>query len=511
MNVLFVICDDLNTMLPGFGRHPQAYAPNLERLMRRSTRLVNAHNNCPICLPSRSSMLSGLYPHTTGHFTLHDDRNHTTRLHIGFDQGWQDNPPLLASSVWLPQHFRAHGYRAYSAGKVDHFDSKDWWDEMPHGSEYGPYCGPAQISAVRQTLLEGEPLAGYIAKYEGVDRLALQDGRFRWPIEFEFNPLEVAFASQEGILGDGRHWHYQGDNARDPLPDERTAAYGVDVLRRKHNGPFMLALGFMKPHTPLNVPRRFFDLYPPEQLELPPVLAGDTEDCARALCEHRPYGFMRYQVVRQKGGERLWREWLQAYLACVTYVDEQVGKVLSALEASPYRDDTVVVFTSDNGYHVGEKEYLFKDTLWEEGGGVPLIIHDPRSPEERVCSRPVSLIDLYPTLLDLCDLPGKPHAATHGHPLDGHSLGPLLRDPAGPWPGPPVALMSVRGNSGIHHSVRSATHRYILCQNGEEELYDHRVDPFEWHNLASASDQAEIKAEMKRALLGLVYGVPHAN
>lgn len=268
----------------------------------------------------------------------------------------------------------------------------------------------------------------------------------------------------------------------------------------------MLALGFMKPHTPLNAPRKYFDMFPEGALELPPFLAGDLDDCARALVEHRPYGFLMYDLV-MKGGEALWKQWLQAYLACVAFLDEQVGLVLDALAESPYRDNTIVVFTSDNGYHLGEKEYIFKDSLWEESSQIPLIVRAPGVAQKNtVCRTPVSLIDLYPTLTDLCDLPCQPHADTHGCPLDGHTLRPLLADPArGEWEGPPVALTSVRGDTGIHHSVRSLTHRYTLCGNGEEELYDHCTDPHEWHNLAGESQHDRTKQELREGMMQLLW------
>lgn len=274
------------------------------------------------------------------------------------------------------------------------------------------------------------------------------------------------------------------------------------MLGRRHDRPFMQALGFMKPHTPLNVPTRYFDMFPLDTIELPPFLAGDIDDCARALVAHRPYGFLMYRLV-MKGGERLWREWLQAYLACVAFVDEQVGKVLDALEASPYAANTIVVFTSDNGYHMGEKEYIFKDSLWEESSQVPLIVRAPGVARSGgICRKPVSLIDLYPTLIDLCGLPSQPHTDTHGHALDGHSLCPLLVDPvSGEWDGPPVALSSVRGDAGVHHSVRSLTHRYTLCQNGEEELYDHRTDPHEWRNLAAEPACATVRKELRDEMM----------
>lgn len=172
-----------------------------------------------------------------------------------------------------------------------------------------------------------------------------------------------------------------------------------------------------------------------------------------------------------------------------------------------YREKTIVVFTSDNGYHMGEKSFIFKDTLWEEAGQIPLIFHALGLVQSNgECTQPVSLIDLYPTLIDLCDLPAEPNADTHGHPLQGHSLRALLEDPkAGTWPGPPAALTSVRGDTGIHHSVRSEQYRYVLCQNGEEELYDHAADPNEWHNLAGDVSYSSVRSELREQMMALLW------
>jgi arylsulfatase A-like enzyme len=219
--------------------------------------------------------------------------------------------------------------------------------------------------------------------------------------------------------------------------------------------------------------------------------------------EHEPYGYLKYHLIT-KDGEGSWREWLQAYLACVAFVDAQIGRVLDALKQSPYADNTIVVVTSDNGYHIGEKEFIFKNTLWDAGAEIPIIASGPGI-THGVCERPVSLIDLYPTFTDLCGLPGDPHERTHGLPLDGRSLKPLLERPGGGWDGPDCALSSVRGFTGVHHTARTRNHRYILCSNGEEELYDHRNDPHEWHNLAAMGKQEDVREELREQLIETVY------
>lgn len=509
-NVLFIICDDLNNAIEGMGRRPCAPAPNLQRLMQCGVSFPNAHSTCPVCLPARNSLFSGLYAHTSGQYTLWDHWKSSTAIATTgcYDRRYRGTP-LLRDAAMLPRHFKENGYGVYGAGKVLHEGVVDpgWWTEYAYGPDYGPWLGGSTTQR-QDWMVEGEPLASYVRRYGGIDRFFLDGGTFRHHIETAFGPLGDIFDGRSGMgrNRDGSVFRYASDDDRDPLPDEKVADWGVDILRRGHDRPFMLALGFMKPHTPLNAPGEYFDMFPPDRLELPPFLAGDLDDCARALIDHRPYGFLMHGLV-MKGGEALWRQWLQAYLACVAFVDDQIGKVLNALEDSLYADNTIVVFTSDNGYHMGEKEYIFKDSLWEESSQVPLIVRAPRvASADSVCDVPVSHIDIYPTLVDLCDLPSEPHAPTHGHRLEGHTLRPLLAAPeAGVWDGPPVALSSVRGDSGIHHSVRSRTHRYTLCGNGEEELYDHRTDPHEWHNLAADPQQAETKSGLRDEMMALVW------
>jgi arylsulfatase A-like enzyme len=534
-NVLFIICDDLNNTIPGFGRTPVAVAPNLERLAAEGVRFTAYQSNCPLCLPSRNSLLSGLYPHTTGHLTLWDHWSSSTRIEQT-GEGWKSpwfGTSILGGSVMLPEHFRRSGYRTYGTGKVHHEGkvSDAWWDGYGHGPDYGPHIygsrsGRAAMRPDRVGLCDGEPLASYADRYNGLDRFFLDGRRFRFAIEMAYGPLEdlAAIPGHEIRNSDGTPYRLAVGGGRDLLPDEHSTQWAVDALRREGElrrssparpsadgeSPFFLAVGYMKPHTPLNVPRVFFDRYRSEEIELPPFLENDIADCARAHVEHRPYGFLTYGMLMKRGIPE-WRSWLHAYLACVSFIDDQIGTLLGTLEEQGLAEDTFVVFTSDNGYHMGEKEYLFKDTLWEEACEVPLIVRGPRVAQGAECRRPASHIDLYPTLADLCGLPADPHAATHGHPLEGHSLAGLLADPAnGKRGGSGFALSSVRGDTGSHHSVRSEQYRYILCGNGEEEFYDHLNDPYEWRNIAGSQGYALEKARHRAALLELIGPVGRA-
>ena len=496
-NILFIICDDLNTAVSGYGDPTFAPTPNLDRLRARGVTFTNAQNNCSICVPSRNSLLTGLYPHTTGNMELQD------RV---------QEMPLLWNAVSMPAAFQKAGYQTYGAGKVFHkgpADSQDCWDEYGTRTDYGPFPwdeslkdgkGGTRAHPLQQWLVESDEIFDEAFQ----DPWWMRDGDLKFPFEQTFGRLSDV-PPGGWRWRDGSRFRYESPEDRDRMPDELVADFGEQVLSKEHESPFFLALGFIRPHTPLYVPDEYFDRFPLDEIGLPPIQENDLADCAPSLVANRPYARLRWELIR-RGGEKLWRQWLQAYLASIAFVDDQLGRVLDALEASGEANNTVVVFTSDNGYHMGQKECLFKSTLWEESSRIPLVIVDPNhGTPNRFCDTPVSLIDLYPTLLEVADLPREPHEATHGHQLEGHSLLPLLQNPGSEdWDGPPVALTSVRGLTGEHHSVRSRTHRYTLCENGEEELYNHSEDPHEWENLANDPASAEVKQVLRQELESLL-------
>ena len=503
-NVLFIVCDDLNDTVEGMGGHPQARTPNISRLIRSGVRFTNAHSAAPICGPSRASLWSGLYPHTTGLY--------------GYDQNkytWRDSP-VLKNAVTVFEHFTAHGYRVYATGKIFHdnhhtvalFRRKDEYDRFGIPFSYGPF----PWDGVSKTLLKvGHP--SMKAPWGGN--------------EFEtFVPLSdvpvVKSDPARGLPGfagwrDRRQpFRYVGPGDRDLMSDEKSAAWVRDRLREKHERPFFLTLGLVRPHCPWVVPDRFFDLFPLEDITLPPYLKNDLDDCGpfiKSMKTDDPW-YTRLERLREAySGDRGWKRWIRGYLASVAFADEQLGIVLDALAASPYKENTIVVFTSDHGFHMGEKQLLTKKTVWEESTRVPLIVRAPGvTPADRECGHPVSLIDLYPTLVDLCNLPNDPNKNGNGTPLDGHSLRPFLEKPDnGKWDGPVVALSVIDGNipvevGGIapkdqqHFTVRSRHWRYCLWSGGEEELYDHRDDPHEWHNLADRPEHSAMRADLRGRL-----------
>jgi len=495
-NVLFIICDDLNYVVQGEPGRITLPTPGIDKLKRMGIQFTNAHTNVPICAPSRASLLSGLYPQTTQFYW--------------FDN-WRDNP-ILKTSVSFLKHFKNNGYTVYGTGKINHNGQEDYADYTQFGPKdnFGPF--PSDGNPNRKHMLE-HPAMSYL-----FDKLKLP---YRW--EQTFGPLSLIPEwkpdSSKGIPGYtgwtlyGKPFKYENDENRDLMPDELSAAWASDILQKKSDKPFFLALGFNRPHTPLYAPQKYFDQFPLDKIELPKYLKGDTADAAGTLANPVLYGYQRFNMLQLAGGDLLWKKWVQAYLANVAFLDDQVSKVLDALAKSPNAKNTIIILTSDHGFHMGEKAYLYKQSGWEESTRIPFIVSVPGLTKPGICTKPISLIDVYPTLADLCGLPANPNMQGNGYLLDGTSLRPLLKDPKkGTWNGPAVALTVISGKDHItaaklpgiqppHFSLRSENWRYILTDKGEEELYDHIKDPFEWKNLANDKAYATQKANLKNQLL----------
>jgi arylsulfatase A-like enzyme len=275
------------------------------------------------------------------------------------------------------------------------------------------------------------------------------------------------------------------DGKDEDMPDWRIANYGIEQLGRKHDKPFFIAVGFLKPHSPLVVPRKYFDLHPLADIELPPYLQGDLDDIPAPGKKRAIAGGNHEAIV--KAGK--WKEMVQAYLACVSFVDAQVGRVLEALEKSPDRDNTIVVFLGDHGWALGEKDHWAKLALWEEEARAPLIWKVPgMTPTGSVCARTVDFMGIYPTVMELCGLPIPAH-------VEGASYLKLLHDPAAPWDRPGITT-----NGPNEHAARSEGWRYIRYATGEEELYDEGKDPYEWTNVAAKPEHADLKKQLGAAM-----------
>jgi arylsulfatase A-like enzyme len=337
---------------------------------------------------------------------------------------------VLPGALTLPQRLHAAGYATLGSGKVFHH-------AFPDPQSWQSYF-PSKESAI---------------------------------------PADVAKRKLEPILGN--LYGAEVDAPASELGDGIVADWIAATLARPPDQPFFLACGFYRPHTPWTAPAESFARFPLDEIELPAAPADDLDDVPAA-------GRELARAVESASGDA--RRAVRAYLACTSFVDDQVGRVIAALDASPRAQDTIVVLWSDNGFHLGEKQAWSKQTLWEESTRVPLIVVTPGRAGERRCARPVSLQDLTPTILELCGVE-RPES------MDGRSLVPLLEDPLAAWD-PPALSTSGFGN----HALRSERWRYIRYADGSEELYDHSVDPGELRNLAADPDLATVKAELARWL-----------
>ena len=492
-NVVMIVIDDLNDYVTGMGGHPQAKTPHMARLAASGVSFRRAYSNNPVCAPSRGSLFTGIYPHTS------------RLIHFG---KWYENEVLINSKT-LPEHFRANGYRTMGTGKLLHHWRPHVWEESGHRANYSPFA------------YDGKKFVGHPSVPEPFRSIGAVDGSFAPLSDVPAVPKSKDTPGYTGWI-DTPKWNvrrplrYVSETDRDLLPDERCAQWAVDKIRslstQKPSRPFFLGVGFIRPHTPLYAPKRFFDMFPLKDVKLPVIQPNDAADTHyKDVFSPTQKGLRYFQLLKQSYPtlEEGLRTYVRAYLACVAFVDEQVGKVVDAVDRSPFRDHTIILLTSDHGYNLGEKDYLFKNSLWEESGRVPLVVRGPGVAKAgATVEHPVSLIDIYPTLADLCGLQGDTRKNAKGAPLDGHSLKPFLVDPQnGKWDGPDAALTVIKAEKRSsekihqhHYSIRTRRWRYTLYNNGSEELYDHDRDPREWANLAADPRHAKTKATLKAQL-----------
>ena len=415
-NVLLVSIDDLNDWTGCLSGHPQAKTPNIDRLADRGTLFANAHCQSPVCNPSRASLLTGRHPHSSGVYFLGPDLKQA---------------PALKDLDTLPERFAKNGYRTLAAGKIFHTRDKRFFQE--YGGNFGGF-GPRPKKKISQP--HGHPL---------------------WD------------------------WGAFPDRDED-MPDHKIAQWAVKKLAsipKDTDKPFFMGVGFYRPHVPMYAPKKWFDQFPRKQIKLPLVKQNDRDDLsayAIALTNEKHVS-PKHEWIESAGQ---WKHAVQAYLASVAFADHCLGLVLDALDASPHRNNTIVVLFADHGFHLGEKQRWAKRTIWENGTRVPLIVVAPGFKSGQKTTGPAQLLDIFPTLLELASLPAD-------KTQEGHSLVPLMKDPTVTWPH--VALSSFgKGN----YAVRSKNFRYIRYVDHSEELYDHRQDPHEWENLASNKKFAEI-------------------
>ena len=433
-NVLFIAMDDLNDWIGCMGGHPQTITPNLDRLAKSSVLFTNAHCPAPACNPSRTAIMTGRSPHRSG---LYDNR--------------QSMREVLPKAEIMPKTFSRHGYYSAGSGKLLHyFIDADSWDEyFPEAKSEDPFP---------RTL------------YPETRPLSLPRGGPWQYVETDWGPLD---ATDEEFGGDFLVTKWISEQ--------------VQIEREK---PFFLACGIYRPHEPWFVPKKYFEPFPLDTIQLPPGYREDDLDDLSSEGKRR--GPNRYFAHIQQEGQ--WKQAIQGYLASIHFADAMLGRVLTALEQSPQAENTIVVLWSDHGWHLGEKQHWQKYTGWRVCTRVPLMIQVPKGTiglqagtSPSVCNRPVNLLSLFPTLLDLCGLPQESHH-------DGASLIPLLKDPKAEWSHPSLTHLADPGS----FSLSTDRWRYLHYANGEEELYDIESDPHEWTNLVTLPEHSPKLEELRK-------------
>ena len=427
-DVLFIAIDDMNDWTTLFDAKNPIKTPNLQRLARRGMFFSKAYCASPACCPSRAAIMTGIRPSNSGVY----DNNHA----------WAK---MMPGAVTLSRYFMQSGYETFGAGKIFH-----------HGSTGADIPGKPSFQEF-----------------------------------FKMLPARRTGPSHNGYTEDplGEVWFDWGEHT-EKMIDLDTVEWCERVMEKEKSKPRFLAAGIFKPHLPFYAPPATFKKYPFDETKFPEMKENDLDDVPAIGREmaHREHFIFSNTTAKPENDPGSLKKMVQSYQASADFADQMVGRLLDKLDATGQAEGTIIVLWADHGYHLGDKESCVKFTLWEKANHVPLIVVAPgvTRPGSR-CDRPVSLLDIYPTLVELAGLPAKKD-------VDGKSLVPLLNDPHQPWQ--PALMTMGKGN----HAVRSDRWRYIRYRDGTEELYDHSQDPWEWTNLASKTEYAEVIHEHKKWL-----------
>jgi len=431
-NVLFIAIDDLNNWLGCMNGHPNAQTPNIDKLASQGVLFTNAHCQAPLCGPSRASLMTGLRPSTTGIYGMIDD-----------NMIRKDNE-VTKDIIYLPEYFRNNGYHTMGIGKLFHTHAPDGVFNESGGRYKG--FGP------------------------------LPDERFVWD--------GYGTSDREKYGRTSTDWGAFPE-ADSLMPDHQSADWAIERLNRDYDDPFFLAVGFLRPHVPLYVPQKWFDLYPLENLEMTPYKPDDLNDVPPVAHLINDLPMMPQTDWAIETGN--WAKIIQAYLACVSFVDFEVGRVLDALAKSKHAENTVIVLWSDHGYRLGEKGTFAKHALWQEATNAPLLFAASNLPKGKILDMPAEMLSIYPTLLNLCGLPAYDRN-------EGVNLVPYMQ---GKEPENNFALTTFGMNN---HGLRTPDYRYIRYEDDGEELYDHNSDPNEWNNIADNPENSTLIQELKSIL-----------
>ena len=442
-NILFIAADDLSCALGCYG-DPIAKTPYLDRLAATGTCFLNAYNQLPLCNPTRASVMTGLRPDTIKVYDL--------------DRHFRDEVP---DAVTLSQQFMKHGWWAGRVGKIYHYNvpasiGTDGFDDPP---SWQNTINPIGRDKTDEHLV------------------------------FNAEPHRKISAALSWLAADGKD---------EEQTDGMIATEAIKLMEEKKGEPFFVAAGFFRPHTPFVAPKKYFDMYPLETLRLPYAPKDDREDVPTAAFAHNcpipHYGLDEITCLKA----------MQAYYACVSFIDAQVGRMLDALDRLKLTDNTIVVFWSDHGYHLGEHNGIWqKRTLFEQGAKAPLIIRNPKAGGKgQPCRRIVEFVDIYPTLTELAGLPTPKQ-------VEGRSLKRLLDNPLAQWNGSAISQVLRPADDRLKdpvmgRSIRTERWRYSDWGEGKygEELYDHFADPMEFNNLAlnPTKENSRIIKSLKKEL-----------
>ena len=435
-NVLFISLDDMNDWAGPLGGNPQALTPQLDRFASTGVTFARNYTASPGCNPSRSAMLTGLHTYSSGMYSNYQD--------------WREVPALQQVRT-IGQHFRESGYYTAGAGKIFHYGQVDTlgWDA---------YFPSIKNPMPKEFLPEDRPVN-------------------MTPFQYMYNMFDWAPI----------------DKKDEETADFQTVSYISDQLAREHDKPFFLAAGIYRPHLPWYVPQEYFDRFPLRSIRKPAVLDGDIDDLGPVARELITRGGNYHEHVVEAGQ---WENAIQGYLASIAYADAMVGHLLDALEASPYADNTIVVIWSDHGWQLGEKQHWRKFALWENVIRTVFMMRVPEglaslpggSAQGVTTGNLTSLMDIYPTLAELCNL-------TPRDRFDGVSLVDMLADPLAPVSRPIISTYDWGS-----YSIRYEDWHYIRYLDDSEELYDLATDPEEWYNLANDPAQEDTK----RMLAGFI-------
>jgi iduronate 2-sulfatase len=438
LNVLFIAVDDLAASLGCYG-DLVAKTPHVDKLAATGVRFDRAYNQLPLCNPTRASVMTGLRPDRIKVYDL--------------DRHFRDEVP---DAVTIPQAFQKAGYLAARVGKIYHYNvpasiGTDGFDDAP---SWNVKINPKGRDKTDEALV------------------------------YNAEPHRKISGALSWLAADGKD---------EEQTDGMIATEAIKLMTKNKDKPFFLAVGFFRPHTPFVAPKKYFDMHPVKTMRLPYAPKDDRDDIPTAAFAHNcpiPHYNLKKPTLLKA---------LQAYYACVSFVDAQVGRMLDALEKLKLKDDTIVVFWSDHGYHLGEHNGVWqKRTLFEQGARAPLIIRMPGAKGNGQASpRVVEFVDIYPTLTSLANV-------TPPKELAGQSLKPLLENPIAKWNGYAVTQILRPADKRLAKpvmgcSIRTQRWRYTEWANGKAgvELYDHYADPMEFNNLAIDPDEAA-KAVIKR-------------